>query len=143
MSDPPYVNEEKGEYVIVLEDGGHRLLVKHNSDSWVLKIDHAQGPTSRETAWATIKKAEGLRTSPNAKQIRESYTLIFGPNNVSKMIDETIGILQSQHHLWPIEKEEEEAAPPQEKEQTPAQVLYQVVISEDSKVFLINMMTRT
>lgn len=134
LVDPPYVNKEKGEHVIVLEDGGHRLLVKRSKDSWALKVDHVEGPTSRETAWATIKKAEGLRTSHNAKQIRESYGVIFGAKDVSKMIDDTIGILQSQHFLWPIPEEGPDTAP--SKVPTQAEALFGLVLSSGSTVFL-------
>jgi P4 family phage/plasmid primase-like protien len=102
LSSSIYVNKEKDEHVIVLEDGGHRLRVKRDGFAWSLKIDHAQGPTTRETAWATVTKADGLRSSKNAKQIRESYSLIFGAKNSDKKIDETIDILQTQSYYWPI-----------------------------------------
>jgi hypothetical protein len=110
-----YTNKEKDEYVIVLEDGGHRLRVNRNGDSWSLKISHADGPTERETAWATLKKPEGLRTSPNAKQIRESYGLIFGAANTSKKIDDTIDILQTESFRWPLNEESESSYSEEDK----------------------------
>lgn len=134
MINSPYADLEKGVYVIKLEQNGHKILVNHQRDGWYLKILDTQGSKDNETAWATIKKAEGLRNSPNAKRIRESIGQIVGLGNTSKTIDCVIDILQTQGHLWPIGELEEENDVVG-KDETQAQKLVNLVLESDIELF--------
>lgn len=132
MSFTPRAEKKGDSFIILLEEKGHYLQVKWEETSWAVRIVDSEGGSDNETSWATLKKSEALRTSPNAKRVREAITNISGVNS-SKYIDKIIDILQEQSHLW-VDPQKSQLDRVKD-DRTPAQKLVDLVVESGSVVF--------